>query len=173
MEKIDIDSFLDELCELDPNYAKDVIVIEEKYNCEISCDIEKHNALQFTYFYEVDFGKDKMYFVEIESGINNGTQLNNAEWGFNTKETTKMVDVLVDIKLDESFYEYNPFLKKKAQAILDANKNKLFEFHRQDNYDNYVTGGNSKMSLKKQNPLLAQLHLDYIYEQKEVDCNFI
>jgi len=164
------DNFLDELCELDPEYVKDVIALEEKYNCEISCDTEKHNALQLTYFYEVDFGKSELFFVEIESGINNGTQMNSAEWGSSTKQTTKTVEVLKDIKLDDNFYEEGSFLKRKAQAILDANKSKLFEFHRQNNYDNYVTGGNSKMKL---DPLLKQLQLDYIYEPQEVDCNFI
>lgn len=170
MAKIYIDKFLDELCELDPDYTKDVIALEEKYNCEISCDTEKHNALQLTYFYEVDFGKEELFYVEIESGINNGTQLNSSEWGVSTKETTKTVDVLKDIKLDDNFYEGNLPLKRKAQAVLDANKQKLFEFHRQNNYDNYVTGGNSKMKL---DPLLKQLKLEYICEQQEVDCHFI
>jgi hypothetical protein len=164
------DNFLDELCELDPDYYKDVSALEEKYNCEISCSTELHNPLQLTYFYEVDFGKKELFFVEIESGINNGTQMNSAEWGSDTKQTTKMVDVLKDIKLNYNLYDEGSFMKRKAQAVLDNNKSKLFEFHRKNNYDNYVTGGNSKMKL---DPLLTQLHLDYIYEQQEVDCNFI
>ncbi len=44
------------------------------------------------------------------------------------------------------------------------------EKERKNNYDNYVTGGNSKLKI---DPLLSQLHLDYIYEEQEVDCNFI
>jgi hypothetical protein len=61
-------------------------------------------------------------------------------------------------------------MAKKAQAVLDANKSKLFEFHRKNNYDNYVTGGNSKMKL---DPLLNQLHLINVYEEQEVDCNIL
>jgi len=170
MAKIETNNFVDELCEINPNYESEVKVLEEKYNCSISCDIEKHNSLQYTYFYEVDFGLEDNFYVEIESGINNGTQLNHEEWGVDSKETTKTVEVLKDIVLDMDFYEQGSFLAKKAQAVLDANKNKLFEFHRKNNYDNYVTGGNSKLKL---DPLLSQLHLDYIYEEQEVDCNFI
>lgn len=170
MAKIDTNNFVDELCEIDPNYKNEVKILEEKYKCSISCDIEKHNSLQHTYFYEVDFGLDDNFFVEIESGINNGTQLNNEEWGIDSKETTKTVEVLKDIVLDMDYYEQGSFMAKKAQAVLGANKNKLFEFHRKNNYDNYVTGGNSKLKL---DPLLSQLHLDYVYEEEEVDCNFI
>lgn len=164
------DIFLEELCEIDPNCESEIKTLEEKYECTIDCDIEKHNALQYTYFYDVDFNRDENFFVEIESGINNGTQLNSAEWGSSTKEDTKIVNVLKDIKLDNSYYESGSNLKRKAQAILNANKQKLFDFHRQNNYDNYVTGGNSKMEL---DPLLKQLHLDYIYDEQEVDCHFI
>lgn len=170
MEKINTNNLVDELCEIDPNYKSEVKAIEEKYKCSISCAIEKHNALQYTYFYEVDFGLDESFYVEIESGINNGTQLNHEEWGIDSKETTKTVEVLKDIVLDMYYYEHGSFMAKKAQAVLDTNKNKLFEFHRKNNYDNYMTGGNSKLKL---DPLLIQLHLDYIYEEKEVDCNFI
>lgn len=170
MAKIETNNFVDELCDIDPNYESEVKVLEEKYNCSISCDIEKHNSLQYTYFYEVDFRLEDNFYVEIESGINNGTQLNHEEWGVDSKKTTKTVEVLKDIVLDMDFYEQGSFLAKKAQAVLDANKNKLFEFHRKNNYDNYVTGGNSKLKL---DPLLSQLHLDYIYEEQEVDCNFI
>jgi len=167
---MNIDNFLDELCELDPEYTKDLISLEEKYDCEISCYTEKHSALQLTYFYEVDFGKSELFYVEIENGINNGTQLNSSEWGSTTKRTTKIVDVLNDIKLDDNFYKECPSFKRKAQAILDTNKSKLFEFHQRNNYDNYVTCGNSKMKL---DPILRKLSLDYIYEPKEVDINFV
>lgn len=51
MAKIDTNNFVDELCEIDPNYKNEVKILEEKYKCSISCAIEKHNALQYTYFY--------------------------------------------------------------------------------------------------------------------------
>lgn len=118
MAKIEVNNFVDELCEIDPNYESEVKAIEEKYKCSISCDIEKHNSLQYTYFYEVDFGLEDNFFVEIESGINNGTQLNHEEWGIDSKETTKTVEVLKDIVLDMDYYEQGSFMAKKAQAFV-------------------------------------------------------
>lgn len=170
MENIDTSNLVDELCGLEPSDTKEIMAIEEKYNCEISCSTEKHNALQYTYFYEVDFSKDELFYIEIESGINNGTQVNSAEWGSDTKEDTKTIKVLKDIKLDDDHYIDESFLKRKAQAILDRDKSKLFEFHKKNNYDNYVTSGNSKMKLDS---LLLQLKLEYIYEDQKVDCVFV
>jgi hypothetical protein len=170
MENESVNHFVDELCGIDPNTESEVNGVEEKYNCSISCSIEKHNALQHTYFYEVDFNESELLYIEIESGINNGTQINNVEWGVDTKQATKIIEVLNDIKLKEGYYEKGSLLYRKAQAVLDANKNELLEFHRKNDYGNYVTGGNSKMKL---DPLLQKLKLDYIYEPQEVNCNFI
>lgn len=170
MEKIDTNNFVDELCGIDPRYKNEVKAIEHQFNCSITCDIEKHNSLQYSYFYKVDFGLGENFFVEIESGINNGTQVNAEEWGVSSKETTKIVNVLKDIVLDMDYYEQGSFMAKKAQAVLDANKDKIFEFDRKNNYDNYVTGGNSKLKL---DPLLSQLHLQYVYEEEEVYRNFL
>lgn len=170
MKEIKTEEFVEVLCEVDPNHEAEIKALEEKYNCSISCDIEKHSALQFTYFYNIDFDKEELFYVEIESGINNGTQVNSAEWGTDTKSNTKTVQILEDIILDSSCYVEGSLLKKKAEAVLSANKSKLFEFHRQDSYDNYVTGGQSKMKLDS---LLSQLQLEYVYKELEVDCNFV
>lgn len=167
--KDNIDLLIEDLCH--HHHSDNIKPIEEKHNCKITLDVEKINSLQYTYYYEIDFGKEENFFLEIESGINNGTQVNNESWGFSTKSKTKIVEVLKDIVLDENYYKEMPILlRTKAQAVLSSNKQKLFDFHRQDAYDNYVTGGNSKMKL---NPLLSQLRLNYIYEEKEVDKTFI
>lgn len=171
MKNEKIEKFLDDLIFVDPKYKEEIKTIEEKYKCKIYCDIEKHNALQLTYFYEVDFNLKKKFYVEIESGINNGTQINSADWELNTKSKTKEIEVLKDVVLDEDYYEENSLLKQKAQIILNRYKKEIFEFERMNNYDNYVTGGNSKLTIE--NELLKKLHLDYIYETKEVDCTFI
>jgi len=144
--------------------------IEKEFDCTISMDTEKHNALQYTYYFDVDFGLDKNLVVEIESGINNGTVVNSVEWGDYVRDYSTTANVLKDIILDDYFYKEGSLLKMKAEAVLYANKSKLFEFHRKNNYDNYVTGGNSKM---KMDELLSELHLKYIYEEIEVDRNFI
>lgn len=145
--------------------------IEKRFHCKIDFNKEKHNALQYTYYFEIwsPLMKETM-FVEIESGINNGTKINQVSFYENLTPKTRTVEVLKDIVLDSEYYEKDSFLEKKAQAVLNANKSKLFEFNRQNNYDNYVTGGNSKM---KMNDLLSKLHLEYIYEEKEVNVNFV
>jgi len=163
---------VDELCEALSYVSEksELASIEKDFKCKISCDIEKHNSLQYTYYYDVDCGLDENLIIEIESGINNGTQINKCEWGNYTTDYTTTAKVLKDIILDKYYYQDGSLLKMKAEAILSVNKNKLFDFHRKNNYDNYVTGGNSKM---KMDDLLSQLHLEYIYEEMEVDRNFI
>lgn len=171
MTKLEV--LIDALCEITasyPNEGDEVRLIENKNNCSITLSVEKHNALQYTYYFDVDFKNKGTYCVEIESGINRGTVVNSAEWDCSTKPTTKYAEVLKDIILDSESYKDGSFLKMKAQAILNSNKDKLFEFHRKNQYDNYVTGGNSK--LKLEHPL-DKLELDYIYELEEVDVSFM
>jgi hypothetical protein len=165
---IDKNLICEDLMGIDPNYESEVKAIEKKFNCAISVDIEKVNVLQETHYYEI-VDRDNTLHIEVESGINRGTHLISCEWGFSTKEDTKEVNVLTDIVLDDSMYIEGSLLKRKAQAVLSSNKEELFEFHRKDNYDNYVTGGNSKM---KKDKLLSELHLEYIYKTETVYRNF-
>lgn len=169
MREINVEDFLDKLIYVDPEDKGDIENLQDLFNCKIKVDIEKHNQLQYTYYYEIDFGDDRALHVEIESGINNGTRINHEEWDVSSKPDSRTVEVLKDIVLDKDMYN-DPFIMKKAQAVLNANKGKLFEFHRQNSYDNYVTGGNSRM---KMDSLLASLHLKYIYEEQEVDINWV
>ncbi|MEG1198029.1 MAG: hypothetical protein RSD53_01450 [Algoriella sp.] len=162
-----VESLLDKLVYEEPQ-LNDFSELQKEFDCEISVDIEKHNQLQYTYYYEITFNnKDTPLFVEIENGINNGTQINNVEWGISNKPNYRIVEVLKDIILDKSYYNTRKEINK-AQAILDANKSKYFDYIRRNNYDNYVTGGNSNL---KSN--LPDIHVNYIYEEKEVDVNFI
>lgn len=170
MEAIEVEQIVDDLCHVHHEDKLRITKLEQKYGCNISLEVEKVNVLQHTYFYELDFGKEENLFIEIESGINYGTQVNHSEWGVSTKSRTVIVDVLKNIVLDEEYYRGKGVLRAKAAAILQNNREKLFEFHRKNNYDNYVTGGNSKLQL---DPLLAELKLKYIYEPLEVDRNFI
>lgn len=171
MNEIDVEKLTEALFEICPT-DKDCGIdqIKEAFNCKISVEVEKIHTLQYTYYYEVDFGLKENFFVEIASGIDTGGEIISAEWDYDTKTTTKKVQVLKDIVLDMNFYEKGSFLYKKAQAVLDTNKSKLFEWHTKNNYDNYVTGGHSKMKL---NSLLSQLHLKNVYEEIEVDRNFV
>lgn len=167
--EIDIDDFLDDLIYIDPQYKPDIANIESKYKCFVECSTEKINSLQFTHYFEIDFGLEENFFVEMESGINNGTQINSAEWGISTLPDYRTVEVIADIVLDDSYY-INDFQRRKAQAVLDSRKSEIFEYIRKNNYDNYVTGGHSKLKL---DPLLAELKLDYIYKEVKADVNFM
>lgn len=158
-----------EICPTDKDCG--IEQIEKYFNCKISVDIEKKHALQYTYYYEVDFGLKENFFIEIASGIDTGGEIISEEWDYDTKPTSKTAQILKDIVLDEAHYRNKTeFFKRKSQAILDRDKHLIFEHIRKDNYDNYVTGGNSKM---KAEGLWTELYLDYVYEEIEVDCNFI
>lgn len=186
MENLNIEKLIEDICFVDPKQATEIEKLEKDYECEISCEIEKHNVLQHTYFYDIDFGKEENFYIEIESGINNGTQLNSAEWGINTLSKTKTIEVLKDVIFnDEAFDrwymgkdENKSFTKQKAELIFEREKHKLIELHRKQSYDNYVTGGGTNktdMYYKDERSKLSELGVfwEYIYEDKEVDCNFV
>ena len=149
----------------------DLSKIEKKYHCSIYTSKEKHNALQFTLYHTItsDLIKGELN-LEIEDGINNGTQLNDYSFENALEPEKRTVQVVKDVILDEREYEEGSFFKRKSQAILDRDKHLIFEHIRKDNYDNYVTGGNSKM---KSEALWTELHLEYIYEEIEIDPNIV
>jgi hypothetical protein len=172
IEKFQKSKYYDDLLnEIAENLGSKWDKINQKFHCCVDESIEKHNRLQYTHYITVtsELMEGEMH-IKIENGINNGTVINDVSFDGSFKPTSRTVEVLKDIILDSSFYEKGSFLQIKAQAVLDANKSKLFEFHRQNNYDNYVTGGNSKM---KMDDLLSQLELEYIYEEVEADINFV
>ena len=171
-EDIDTDKLVSQLFEVCPTDEDNAIKqIEKDFNCKIKVSIEKIHALQHTYYYDVDFGLEENFNIEISSGIDSGGEVLAEEWGYDTKPTSKTVRVLKDVILDESKYlGKTDFFKRKSQAILDRDKQLIFDHVRSNNYDNYVTGGHSKL---KAEGLWTQLHLEYIYEEEEVDCNFI
>lgn len=172
IEKFQESKYYDDLLNaIAENVGGDWSHINKKFHCYVDESKEKHNELQYTHYFTItsELMKGEMH-IEMENGIKNGTVINDISFGSNFKPTSRTVEVLKDIVLDNGFYEKGSFLERKAQSVLDANKNKLFEFHRQNNYDNYVTGGNSKM---KMDDLLSQLELKYIYEEVEADVNFV
>ena len=171
MEKDDVNAFVDDLCGIDLDCRTDIERMEEDYDCYITFCKEKVHALQYTYFLEIQFSNEsRVLFIEIESGINNGTLVRSVKWDASTKNEKIKVNVLKDIRLDPRFYEGNSLVKKKAQAIITVHKEEILDFHRKNDYDNYVTGGNSKLKLRHP---LCDLRLEYIYEEIEADRNFV
>lgn len=165
-----LDSLIDELFEISPDEEKNINRIESKFHVKISGTSEKFSSLQYTYHYEITSNLiDQALFLEIESGINNGTMLLSYSFESSSAPSSRTVEVLKDVVLDERWY-LTSFHLRKAQAILNRDKHLIFEFHRKNNYDNYVTGGHSKL---KASGLWTDLHLEYIYEEKEVGPNFV
>lgn len=187
-ENIDIEDFLDKICMIDPSYKKEIQTLEKEFNCEICPYIEKIHALQYTIYYDIDFGPEyeETFNVEISSGIDNGTELINAEWGYDTKTSTKIQTVLEDVVFDESKFnswytgkeENKNFVKTKANFIFNNNKQALLKLHKEQSYDNYVTGGGTN----KTDTYYKNRHLEleskgvfweFVYSDIEVDRNFI
>lgn len=158
-------------CLFEYSIGDDKSFIEKKYHCSIFLNVEKHNSLQFTYWFEISFNLiDCFLSLEIEQGIDNGTVLRDYSFLEPLEPQTRTVKVIKDIILDKSMYSNDSFLMKKAQAILDRDKHLIYEYIRKNDYDNYVTGGYSKL---KAQGLWTELYLDYVYEEIEVDLNII
>lgn len=150
--------------------GNDISDIENEYHCKITVFEEKHNQLQYTFYVSITsyLVKGELH-LEIEDGINSGTELNSYSFNLPIEPDQKYSTVLKDVILDESYYKNVPkYFKAKAQAVLNRDKHLIFEFERKNSYDNYVTGGNSKLEPKG---LWTKLHLEYIYEDIEVDSN--
>lgn len=147
-----LDDLVENLCHVDIKGTENFSELNKEYNCTIRVSIEKHNVLQYTYYYEIDFGLEENYFIEIESGISNGTKINSQEWGVSTKPKSKEIEVLKDVIFNEEKFliwfnsKYRTtdnldFVKRKAIAIFENNKSELLKLHREQSYDDYVTGG--------------------------------
>lgn len=184
---IDEDKFLDDLAYIDPNNNSEIRKLEEKYSpCEIYVDIEKHHQLQYTYYYDIDFYQEEHFFVVIENGINNGTELISAKWGFDSTPNSRTIEVLDDIIFDEEGFELwfsgaedkKEFVKTKAKFIFESNKKELLKLHKEQSYDNYVTGGGTNKtdnyySSKHKELKEKGVFYKHIYKEIEVDVNFI
>lgn len=180
------DVFINKLTEIDPKSKDELSSIEAEFNCKVKCDIEKHHSLQYTYYYEVDFGASEMLFVEVENGINNGTVVVHSEWGVSTKTNTKTIQTVTDVVFSESEFErwYNGsignkvFTKRKAMSIFNNHKKQLLEIARKDSYDNYATGGGTLITKKHYNDEYSFLKLkgvfyEFVVEEIEVDRTFV
>lgn len=165
--------------------------IENRYNLEhLDVKVEKHHQLQYTYYYEIDFGERyPILSVEIESGINNGTQINHIGWDSSTLSYNKTIEVLKDVIFNDE--EFNAWCKEEgvaeedksqlraiAVSLFERSKSEIMKANKNQSYDNYVTGGGTIVTDKHYNNLYNQLKekgvfWEFIYEEKEVDVNFI
>lgn len=142
----------------------DYITELEDWNC--SLDIEKHNALNFTYY--INIYNEKYENIEIDLTFHFGVDASNelSEYSFegiSSKYEDKEVEVLSDLKLNEEkvkqhFINSNNVLDNvpndfildnlinKAKIVFEREKSNILEIYGKMNYDNYVTGGGTSLT---------------------------
>jgi hypothetical protein len=87
--------------------------------------------------------------------------------------TSKTIEVLKDIVLDESFYKTD-ILKEKANSLLRAHKSNILKLYSERGYDDYVTGGGTTVTDRHYQNSFDKyremgLHWECVYEEIEVD----
>ena len=144
----------------DNTYYRDYKYPEsDKY--EFSLEIEKHDALNFTYFIEI-YNDNESINCTFYTGVNVGCELTEYSVNDNDFCSSKYDDAeyeeLIDVELDiEKTTEYirnkpnaiknvpNEFFKemllKKAQILLENKKEEIMKIYSNQNYDDYMTGG--------------------------------
>jgi hypothetical protein len=134
-----IDKFLDEVIEEPFEYWNDY---SDYFYVTIS--IEKINVLQENVCVNISFEGNEVELM-FENGIENGTQLN--EYSINSdnsltdgiREYEEVIDVVLD---EEMVLLHNPKASIKfANLMLEREKKGILKDIKNQNYDNYVTGG--------------------------------
>lgn len=171
-----LDDIVNDLAECGAE-KQEIQAIERKYGVSIAVDKEKHHALQYTYYYTVGFeGETEPFCVEIEDGINNGTEVVNQGWSCKTPNK-RMDNVFIGIKAnikemlklsekngDESFISIgtakqlaNEFGISDIKPVPNSaffnalikfkeHKKDIEKLYSQKSYDNYVTGGGTTVT---------------------------
>lgn len=121
----------------------------EKDDITVTCYTEKINQLQENVCVEID--KEDSFKIELlyENGINNGTQLNDYKINPSSSfmNATREYEIIEDIELDIEQLESwsvrtgRKYSIQKAQILLDNNRGDIMKLIKNQNYDNYVTGG--------------------------------
>lgn len=170
---LDVDAFFEELYDGDDETKE----VEKKFNCEITLTKEKHSQLQYTYYYDIQFnGFDCRLCLEVENGINNGTQLNDYSFGESLIPTSRTANIRKDIILNEEIYASFPHLSlRKAQAVFPRYKPQLEKLYREMGYDAYMTGGGTDGYYNQEFKKIRNfgIHWEVVYETIEVDVRIV
>lgn len=167
-----IENLIIELSECDEN----VNHIEKKYHCGICVSVEKHNQLQLTYYYEITSNLiNANLYLEIESGINNGTQFNSYSFSSSVMPKSRTIEVLKDIVLNKEAYIGSTYSVVKAQNYLNNVKSEIMQLFKNQNCDNYVTGGGTDNYYKNKLSEYKSkgLFFSCVYEEIEVDLHLV
>lgn len=137
-----------------PKYLKQ---IGERFDCEISKQTQKIDQLNYIYHYSLYFASvDDVLFISIESGIDNGSRLIDMQWDKNPANEKVEAETLIGVEFDEEAFNSwfigdkrdRATTKRKAKAIFENNKAELLKSLKEQNYDNYATGGSANKTHK-------------------------
>lgn len=171
-----LDNLIQEIYEAD---CYDLSKVEKKFHCSIDRSIDKIHQLQSIFYYTITSPWiNGELNLEVESGINNGTQMNSYSFEGDVKPDTKTVEVLKDVVLDVERYKSfeakeRGFTIEKGQRLLNEHKSSLLKLHKNQSYDNYVTGGGTNVTDKHYANEAGKLrdlglYWEYIYEEIEI-----
>lgn len=146
----------------------------EENGFDISCSKEKVNQLQENICVDIYFEENEIQLM-FENGINNGTQLNDYSLSddSNLSDIERHHDVIVDVVVDYKKMDLLGinYSKEKAEIMLSNNKSNLLKLAKNQNYDNYVTGGGTNKTdsyYKSEKEKLNNKGLYWIYITKTV-----
>lgn len=159
----------------------------EQDGITVSCSTEKIHQLQENVcvsIYNDDFEVELLY----ENGINNGTQLNdysiNPTNAASFTSAKREYEVVTGLELDRDqirMWELRTGRKcsiEKAQILLDNHKSEIMKLIKEQNYDNYVTGGgtnktDSYYKNKKNELQIRGVFWKVVTKTEETTANFI
>lgn len=153
--------------------------VSEEY--EVYMSREKIHQLQENVFVTITSKDEEVELsLEFENGINNGTQLNEYVFGDTLKPSARTAEVFKDIELDkERVLRNNPKANlEKAQMMLNNYRAEIIKMHKNQSYDDYVTGGGTNKTDKYYRDFRDGLNnrglfWQNIYEEVEVDINWV
>jgi hypothetical protein len=147
-----------------------------------SSSIEKHDALNHTYF--IDLVNDEIedeLVLTFYTGIDVGCEMVEYSFEGDTSQYgPKFIEALVDIEVDYDEYpeDITDFKKRKLDIFLKGSKEDILDIYSKMDYDNYHTGGGT---LCTDNFYKEQLDsykdrgffFKLVYDSVEVDRNMI
>lgn len=177
-----LDSYIDKILE-DLDDTSETI---NGWECSVS--IEKHDALNHSYYFE--FMKEKAHVcVSYYTGINVGCEMQQYSLnGHSELEQAPTASVFSHIEINWLLYlaqhqkteksELSQNLIKKIENMFRQHKDKIEDLIRKQSYDNYVTGGGTVTTdnfYRNEFDKIKNLGLfwDVVYKDEVVERNFV
>lgn len=148
-----------------------------------SSSVEKHDALNYSYHFdiyrEVEDSDNEEICVTFYTGINVGCELVDYSLeGKSLATGSKTIQVVKGIEVDWSYYpDADGVRRKNIELVVMKHQDKILEMKAKQYYDNYVTGGGTVSTDNYYREYFDKLHSinihwNYIYEDEEVFINY-